>query len=239
MKKIILLSMIASGMLLADAEINNLTTDVTNSIGTDGGARTHINAATVTQGHTSVLGATTHIDGLTITQSDNKIDGDSKINTSVVHQGLTTISDSDITENSSFRSTNHLIDTEVTNSVASQALTTIQDSDVKSLTLTSSNSMTETEIKNGSDVSQSAFEMNDAEIKNSSIFATNNINNSDIDNSNVHQARVRIGGGYTVASLNMREINNLTAEVSGESAVVQGGLDVCSHTTDVSDWCED
>jgi hypothetical protein len=235
MKKIILLSMITSGMLLAST-INGLTTTTTNTIGPNNSAITN---SDVSQGHTIVSGDST-INQLTIKQKANLIDG-STITNSTVNQGLTHINNGKVLGGSKLNSKSEMTNSNVKKSTVNQA-TTIVNGDAKLIgtKLISINKMIGTDVLNESNVSQSTLELNsEAELRQSTLKATNTIGlGSDIYASRVHQARVRIGGGYIVTNLHMTEINNLTANVKGGSSVIQGGLDVCSHEGDASDWCE-
>jgi len=243
MKKIILLSIITSGMLLAST-ITNLTTDTKNTMGGVANAPSIINSD-VTQGHTIVTGDST-ISGLDINQNvgvngGNDISSTSLLN-SKVNQGLTHVNKGTVT-NSGLKSTNTMTNDVVVDASIDQATTIVND-DAKLIgtEVSSENTISGTNIIsaiNDSNVSQSTLELNnEALLVNSKLDTTNTIDSATIIASQVHQARVRIGGDYTVASLDMTEVNNLTANLVN-SSVIQGGLDVCDHDADASGWCED
>ncbi len=243
MKKIILISMITSGVLLAGT-VTDLTTDIGNDI--NNGISSPINNANVSQGHTMVSGDST-VSDLNIIQKDlnngagNKIDSVA-IDSATVNQGLTQINDGAVSD-STLNSNNTIYDSSITTgSEVNQASTIVNGgAEVENTTLTSTNTLSAL-VQNDSDVSQATVEVNgdDTSLDHGNLTSTNEIlAGTVIDASEVHQARTRIGGGYTVSHLTMNETNTLYASVTGGSNVIQGGLDVCSHGADASDWCED
>ncbi len=236
MKKIILISMIASGMLLAET-VNELTTNINNNI--NNGLSAGINNANVSQGHTIVSGDS-DIDTLNITQTVNEINSVA-IDSATVNQGLTEINDGSVSD-TSLTSTNIIKDSAVrTGATVNQASTIVNGgAELEDTTVTSTNTLMGI-VENDADVSQATLELNgdNTELNNDSELTSTNSIIANIDASEVHQARVRVGGGYTVSTLLMSEVNALTGDITGGSSVIQGGLDVCSHGGDASDWCED
>ena len=240
MKKIILISMIASGMLLAGS-VTDLTTDVVNEI--DNGLPAVINNANVSQGHTVVSGDSTITD-LIITQKDpnggtGNIIKNVSIDSATVNQGLTHINNGKVS-NSILNSNSAIFDSLITtDSTVNQASTIVNDgAELEHTEVTSNNTLTG-KVTGGSNVSQATLELNgdDTELEDSILNSTNSIV-AYIDASEVHQAKVSIGGGYKVASLTMTSTNTFNGDISN-SKMIQGGLDVCSHEGDASDWCED
>jgi len=271
MKKIILLSMIASGMLLAST-VTDLTTNVDNEI--NNGISPVINNSNVSQGHTIVSGDSS-INDLGITQTANKIT-DTGIDSSTLNQGLTHINNGDVSK-STLESTNSIEGSSVTmDSTVNQASTKIYNGTVTNIKSKSTNAILESSITDsstlsqastivnggaeledttvtsnnglvgiithGANVSQATLELNGegTELDGDSVIDTENTIVANVDASEVHQSRVRIGGGYKVSTLIMSETNTLLANVTGGSNVEQGGLDVCAHDGegDASDWCE-
>ena len=238
MKKIILLSMIASGMLLASS-VTNLTTNIDNEISNGSSAGLMITDANISQGHTIVSGDS-DINGLYITETANTIT-DTTVSSATVTQGLTDINSGTV-NNSSLTSTNTISGSAITTeATVNQGSTIVNDGAELEDTEVISENVLMGIVENGSKVSQATLELNGegTELDGKSIIKTTNTIVANIDDSEVHQARVRIGGGYKVSALNISETNNLLSNVTAGSTVIQGGLDVCSHGGDASDWCED
>ena len=272
MKKIILISMITSGMLLASS-VTDLTTNVENEI--LNGVAPVINNSNVSQGHTVVSGDST-INNVQITQIKNSI-SETGIDSATVNQGLTQVNNGTLTK-STLDSTSDIKDSSITSeSVVRQASTVVSNGTIQNVGLSSTNTIVEASVtgsstldqgvtivndgaeledtkvtstnglagivENSSNVSQATVELNGqgSSLDGDSILTTTNTIIANIDKSEVHQARVRVGGGYKVSTLIMKETNNLIANVTGGSSVKQGGVDACAQDggLDASDWCED
>ena len=199
-----------------------------------------IDSAIVTQGRTQINAGTVTDSKL---NSNNSIKESSITTNSTVNQASTIVNNASLTE-TILNSTNTILEASVTSeSTVNQGLTIVNDgAEVENTEVTSTNGLLAI-VENGSNVSQATLELNgeNSELNNNSVITTENTIIANIDASEVHQARVRIGGGYTVSTLIMNETNTLLANVTGGSSVIQGGLDVCAieGAGDASDWCEE
>jgi len=190
-RKIILISVVASSMLFATT-VDNLTTDQTSNI--DGSSIT--SGAQVNQAQTNIdvlYGTTSDVDDVTITQtsvgnliSDSTINGGGSEVTAIVEQGVVYIENSKVSD-VGLDSDNRIQGTTITGiSYVGQSLLTISDSNSTDSTA------------------------NDVD-----ILADNAINGSTtITDSLVLQSSTRLTDGSTVSGLDLIQDNTITDESS-------------------------